>query len=183
MHEHISGLAAPDARTPGLMTAGFLTLGACTVVFASELDRRLAVGPEGSGPGPALMGASGLALATAALFRRDRMSNEPPPDEESNRQSWRNDLHDAASVAGSVTATLSLLALARRFAGDPRWRGLAFPALVTTVSGSGLLAWFGRDVVRPGNGVVQRAAVSLPLGFMARLAWRMLGELKAPPTR
>src|SRR6266487_6013212 len=36
--EHLSGLAAPDARDPGIMIAGFVTLGACTTAFASALE-------------------------------------------------------------------------------------------------------------------------------------------------
>ena len=49
-NEHISGLAAPDADAPQLMTAGFLILGACTVAFASELDRQLRGSDAGWGP-------------------------------------------------------------------------------------------------------------------------------------
>ena len=43
--EHLSGLAAPDARDPGIMIAGFVTLGACTTAFASALE---------AGPAPRL---------------------------------------------------------------------------------------------------------------------------------
>ena len=52
-HEHISGLAARDAKDPLVMTAGFVALGACGVAFASAVHRRF--GPD-AGWGPALLG-------------------------------------------------------------------------------------------------------------------------------
>ncbi len=173
-HEHISGLAAPDADDPHVMTAGFLALGVCTAAFASELDRRLG-GSRRSGWGPALIGASGLAMVVAGSFRRDHRSNVPAAGEPPG-QSWVNDVHDAASVLGGAAGAVGLLALARRFAGDPEWRRLALPAISAAAAGSGLTGWFLRDVVRPGNGIVQRASVTIPLAFMARLALRMLRE-------
>lgn len=172
-NEHLSGLAAPDAEVPHVMTAGFVALGACTVAFAAELDDRLG-GPERAGLGPLLMGAGGLAMISAGLFRRDRLSNYPMPGEPEEPQSWRNDAHDLAAVGAGTAGVLSLLALARRFAGDPGWRDLALPAASAALTGGGLSAWFASDVTRPGNGLVQRATVSIPLAFMARVALRLL---------
>lgn len=172
-NEHISGLAAPGATDPALMTTGFVTLGVSTVIFAAELDRRLG-GRERSGYGPALMAASGLALLGAGLFRRDRVSNFPMPGERDEPQSWVNDVHDVSSVAAGMFALGSLAALAERFAGDPAWRGLSRRAVSSALASGALAAWFARDVTRPGNGLVQRASVSIPLGFMSRVAWRML---------
>ena len=42
----LSGLAAPDARDPGIMIAGFAALGVCSVAFGGSLHRALG----GSGP-------------------------------------------------------------------------------------------------------------------------------------
>jgi hypothetical protein len=61
----LSGLAAPDARDPGIMIAGFMALGACSVAFGESLHRALggsgrpAVSPrpaglEGRRGGPSL---------------------------------------------------------------------------------------------------------------------------------
>ncbi|MEX0983609.1 MAG: DUF998 domain-containing protein [Actinomycetota bacterium] len=171
-HEHISGLAAPDAEEPRMMRAGFLTLGACSVVFASELDRRLD-GARGTGWGPALLAAAGVSTVVAGVCTRDRMSNAPP-HEGSGDPSITNDAHDIASVVGGVAATAGLLALARRFRDDASWRGLAPHASRAAFTGAVLSGWFLSDVTRPGNGLVQRASVSLPLGFMAWMALRML---------
>jgi hypothetical protein len=174
-NEHISGLAAPDAEVPHLMTAGFLVLGSCTVMFARELERRLErTGP--AGVGPSLLAASGAAMVAAGVFRRDRISNYPMPGEVPARQSWRNDAHDLAAVAAGTCGITSLGALAVRFRGDavfgPLTRSTASAALL-----SGILSlWFATDVTRPGNGLVQRASITLPLLAMARTAWRMLGD-------
>lgn len=171
-HEHISGLAARDATDPQLMTAGFLALGGCTVAFAAALERRLRPRP---GWGPALIGAAGLATIAAGIFRRDRRSNFAAPGEPPG-QSWENDVHDAAGVAVAAMGTAGLIALAPRLASDPSLRSLAPEAVRAAAASLGLSAWFLRDVVRPWNGVVQRASVSVPLAFMARLALRLVRE-------
>ena len=171
-HEHISGLAAKDANDPHVMTAGFVALGGCTVAFASTLERRL--GPR-TGAGPALIGVAGLATIVAGLFRRDRRSNFPAPGE-AEGQSWENDVHDAAAAVGGVAGTLGLLALAPRLARDEMLRDLARPALGAAGASAGIATWFLRDVVRPGNGLLQRANITIPLVFTARLALRLLGE-------
>lgn len=173
-NEHISGLAAADAEVPHVMTAGFMAFGTCTVVFASELERRLDAPGRGPGIGPCVMAASGVSMVAAGAFRRDRISNYPMPGAPDDPQSWRNDVHDLAAVAAGALGLGALLALAARFRGDPDWDRLAGPAIRAAVGSGGLSAWFIRDVTRPGNGIVQRASITLPLGFMARVALRML---------
>ena len=175
-HEHISGLAAPDADNPTVMTVGFLALGTATVGFAAALEDRL--GGKGSatgsaGLGPALIGASGVAMVMAGLFRRDRMSNHPEPGRTPG-QSGINDVHDAASVVGALTSSVGLFVLAARLRREPGLKDLARPTMLAAATGSGLLAWFARGVTRPGNGLVQRAGVTVPLLLMARLAIRLL---------
>jgi hypothetical protein len=172
-HEHISGLAAKDAVDPHVMTAGFLTLGACTVAFASALDRRLG---RRAGWGPAMIGAAGLATIVAGTFRRDKRSNLPLPGEEHLSQSTENDLHDAAAVAVAVLGTGGLVALAPRLAEERGLEPLAPGAVGAAVTSLGLSAWFLRDVVRPWNGIVQRVSVTVPLAFMARVGLRLLTE-------
>ena len=173
-NEHISGLAAPDARNPAVMRAGFWALGLGTVGFAAALHRRL--GGDAAGIGPPLLGGAGLAICAAGALRRDRMSNWPLPGELPRRQSWVNDGHDLASVVGQGCATAGLLAVARHLRRDPRLRDLALPAAGAALASSGTMSFFARDVVRPGNGIVQRIGISLPLLFTVELAWRLLRE-------
>ncbi|MGZ5327189.1 MAG: DUF998 domain-containing protein [Actinomycetota bacterium] len=174
-NEHISGLAAPDANVPGVMTAGFVALGLGTIVFASQLDRRLG-GPGRSGVGPLLLGLSGVATTAAGVLRRDRMSNYPMPGDPLEPQSWRNDGHDLASVIGHASAGVGMLALAARFTREPGWRGLAAPVAATVVTSTGLMAAFARDVTRPGNGIVQRVGITVPVGAMGLVAWKLLRD-------
>jgi hypothetical protein len=171
-HEHISGLAAKDANDPLVMTAGFVVLGGSTVAFASALDRRLG---SRAGVGPASIRLAGLATIVAGVFRRDRRSNFPAPGEPEG-QSWENDVHDTAAVVGGIAGTVGLVALAPALARDPELRDLAKPALGAAGASAGLSTWFLRDVVRPGNGLLQRANTTIPLAFMARLALRMLRQ-------
>lgn len=177
-NDHISGLAAHDARTPNLMTAGFMALGLSTLGFAAALDRRFGT----MAGAPQLLGASGLAICAAGILRRDRMSNVPLlGDDPFERQSWINDAHDIASVVGHVCATSGLLSLAARLRREPGLRDLALPAAGTALASSGLMSYFARDVVRPGNGVVQRIGISFPLAFTALLAGRLLREPRGAP--
>lgn len=178
-HEHISGLAARDATDPHVMTAGFVALGGCTLVFASALEQRLG---SRAGVGPALIGVAGLATVLAGLFRRDRRSNFPAPGEPQG-QSWVNDVHDTAAVLGGMAGTAGLVALAPALAREPALRDMARPALGAAGASAGISAWFLRDVVRPGNGLLQRANITIPLAFMARLALRLLKEGADASTR
>ena len=77
----LSGLAAPDARDPWIMVAGFVVLGGCTVAFGAALHDALSgrgdVGQSrcrgGAGPAPRLIQGAGLLTIAAGLLRRDRM--------------------------------------------------------------------------------------------------------------
>jgi hypothetical protein len=172
-------LAARDATDPHLMTAGFFALGACTVAFASMLERRLGPRP---GLGPALIGVAGLATIAAGVFRRDRRSNFPAPGEPEG-QSLVNDVHDTAAILAGMAGTAGLVALAPALARDPPLHDLAKPSLGAAGASAGMSAWFLRDVVRPGNGLLQRVNVTIPLVFMARVALRLLNESTDASTR
>ena len=77
----LSGLAAPDARDPWIMVAGFVVLGGCTVAFGAALHDALSgrsgVGQGrcrgGAGAAPRLIQGAGLLTIAAGLLRRDRM--------------------------------------------------------------------------------------------------------------
>jgi hypothetical membrane protein len=157
----ISGLAAPDARDPWIMIAGFLVLGGCAVLFGEALHE--AVG----GPAPRLIQGAGLLAIAAGLLRRDHLLLEPGP------VSWHNHAHDVVSTVIYVDLVIAQALLARDFARDPAWkpwRGwLAASAAATTV----LLIAFGAGTSGPAAGVLQRVAVTLPLAAIAALAVRL----------
>ena len=117
----LSGLAAPDARDPAIMLAGFLVAGGCTVAFGAALRRALggtAVG--GAGPGPALIQVAGLLTVAAGLLRRDHLLLDAPG---APGASWHSHAHDAISGLLYADLVAAQLALAGRFGRDPAWRG------------------------------------------------------------
>ena len=62
----LSGLAAPDARDPWIMLAGFLVAGGCTAAFGAALrEVRSQHATGGAGPGPALVQGAGLLTVAA----------------------------------------------------------------------------------------------------------------------
>jgi hypothetical protein len=65
----LSGLAAEDARDPQIMMAGFVLLGAGTMMFGTGLGRVTA--PRLAGPWLVLV--AGAASVAAGLFRRGHM--------------------------------------------------------------------------------------------------------------
>jgi hypothetical protein len=169
--EQLSGLAAPDARDPWVMTAGFLILGASVVLFASALEEALG-GRRRAGPGPMLVRLAGLGAVAAGILRRDHMLLPPPGT--AVPQSWVNDGHDLSSLVVYAALAAAPLVLARRLAADPAWRPLAVPTLATGLVNLVLLGLFTSKVVEPWNGIVQRVAVTLPLTWMAVVAIRLL---------
>jgi Protein of unknown function (DUF998) len=170
--EQISGLAAPDARDPWMMTAGFLALGASVTLFASALEEALG-GRRRAGPGPLLVRLAGLGAVAAGLLHRDRMLLHPPDGRLAGAQSWMNDGHDLASLMVYAVLVATPFVLARRFAEEPAWRRLVVPTLATGVANLVLLGLFTSKVVEPWNGIVQRVAVTVPLAWTVTVAARL----------
>ena len=171
--EHLSGLAAPDARDPAIMIAGFVGLGACTIAFGSALKEALG-GRGRAGLGPALVRAAGIATLAAGVLRRDRMLLHPADGV--SGQSWHNHGHDLASGVVYASVLLAPLLLARRFRGDPEWNALWPPAVAATAGAAALLGLFWSRALEPWNGIVQRVAVTVPLAVMVALALELLGR-------
>ena len=164
----LSGLAAMDARDPQIMMAGFVGLGACSVAFGAALRRLPAAGRSG----PWLVVAAGAATVAAGLFRRDHLLLTGPGFA---GESWHNQVHDLVSAVAYGAMVAAPLVLARAFARDPGWAGLARPLRVLALLSAAALALFASRAVQPWNGAVQRAAVTLPLAAEVLIAARMLG--------
>ena len=166
----ISGLAAPDARDPWIMIAGFATLGGCSVAFGSALLEAL------DGPAPRLIQAAGGLTVAAGLLRRDRMLLASPAGE-----SWHNHAHDVVSLLIYTALVAAPLLLARRLRGDPRWRGPCLLLSAGSLATAAVLAVFVSGALGSWNGVLQRIGVSLPLAALCAVAARLLAA--APPAR
>jgi hypothetical protein len=175
--EHISGLAAPDAKNPGVMVAGFLVLGAGTIAAGSALEDALG-GWEQAGWGPRLIQASGIAGLLAGVLRRDRMLLGLP--EGVDRQSWHNDGHDLAAGVVYTCLVAAPLALAVRFRHDPTWQHLIRPAVAASMVTLGALAVFASERLGPWNGIVQRIMVTLPAAGLAAMSAELVRRSSVP---
>jgi len=171
--EHISGLAAPDAQDPQVMAGGFLALGLSSLGFARAVEQHLG-GPHRSGVAPMLLRVAGSSVVVAGLFRRDMMLLDPPGRDPNYRQSWRNDVHDIASGVAFVCGIAIPIALAARARRDPELASLVLPAMVESGVTGVALGVLGSNVLESWSGILQRAAVTVPLAGMAALAVGML---------
>jgi Protein of unknown function (DUF998) len=162
----ISGLAAADARDPWIMTAGFVVLGGCTVVFGAALHDALG-GRGRGGPAPRLIQGAGLLTIAAGLLKRDHMLLT------GGDVSWHNHAHDVISAVIYADLVLAQMLLAARFGGDPRWRAWR-PWLAASAGVTGaLLIAFAAATSAPAAGILQRAAVTVPLAALTAMAVRL----------
>ena len=185
----LSGLAAPDARDPWIMVAGFVVLGGCTVAFGAALRDALshAAGGQGrraggAGPAPLLIQGAGLLTIAAGLLRRDRMLLTP------GSVSWHNHAHDVISALIYADLVAAQVLLAERFGRDPGaldpdwipWRPWLLASGLAT--GAALVAFAGQTSAASA-GVLQRIAVTIPLAATAAVAVRLLRTQLRSPAR
>jgi hypothetical protein len=163
----LSGLAAEDARDPQIMMAGFVLLGAGTVVLGAGLGRVAAL----RSAGPGLVLAAGAASMAAGLFRRDHMLLTGPGFA---GESWHNQVHDVVSGVAYGAMLAAPLVLARRWREDPDWAPLSRPVQALTLVSAVALGLFASRMAGPYNGVVQRIAITLALTAEILIAGRML---------
>jgi hypothetical protein len=185
LREHISGLAAYDARSPSVVTLGLLFLSGSMLAFATAIDTALR-DSAGSGPGvdgrvaasATRLGA--LATATAALAKRDRMLLGPPPGEPEWRQSWRNDVHDVASIAAYACLAIGTLALGDGLARRGWWRAPMLSRAVGLASVATLMLARSRRATSFG-GVLQRVGMTAALANVSALAAALLRSQPSGP--
>jgi Protein of unknown function (DUF998) len=168
----ISGLAAPGARDPWLMMAGFLVLGGCLIAFAPALRAGLG-GSHRAGPVPWLITAAGVLTIAAGLLRRDHMLLTPGP------QSWHNLAHNVVSGVIYVLLIAVPLLLAARLRGGRRGPGPAGALTACALATGALLAVFASGAARPWDGTLQRVAVSIPLAALIAVAVAVASRLLA----
>jgi hypothetical membrane protein len=168
----ISGLAAPDARDPWIMVAGFVVLGGCTVAFGAALHEALG-GRGGAGLAPRLIQGAGLLTIAAGLLRRDRMLLTP------GSVSWHNHAHDLVSAVIYVDLVAAQVLLAGRFGRDPAgleltWRSWRPWLLASGLATGAVLIAFVAVTPAAEAGMLQRVAVTIPLVAIAAIAVRLL---------
>jgi hypothetical membrane protein len=154
----ISGLAAPDARDPWIMVAGFVVLGGCTVAFGAALHEALG-GRGGAGLAPRLIQGAGL-LTPGSV-------------------SWHNHAHDLVSAVIYVDLVAAQVLLAGRFGRDPAgleltWRSWRPWLLASGLATGAVLIAFVAVTPAAEAGMLQRVAVTIPLVAIAAIAVRLL---------
>ncbi|REE73654.1 uncharacterized protein DUF998 [Rhodococcus wratislaviensis] len=167
-------ISALEADPTGwLQQLNFLAFAALLLIFAAGLHRGIAATRFGWA-GPALLGAAAVGLVLAAVFplREDQAGNAYDPGN-----------HVIAGVTFFSCSALALLVLSRRFAADPRWRGLARYVGVAGVVGLGCFVMLGRFAMPEGAplhdvaGLLQRftlLAVTFPALLTIALRLRRL---------
>lgn len=114
-----------------IQITNFIVAGVMTVAAAVGLHRALAPG-RGATWGPLLVGAYGVSLMAAGLFRADPAQGFPVGTPESTTISWHGMLHLVVGGIGFLCLIAACFVLASRFSREGR-RGLAWFSRVTGV--------------------------------------------------
>jgi hypothetical membrane protein len=149
--------------------ANFLVAGVLFVAAAFGWRRSMPDGP-GCRWVPILLGLAGIGLLVAGVFVTDP-SNGYPPGTGLGRPtaySWHGVLHDLASVFVFFGLPVAMFIMARRFGGEGgRW------SLYSVASGVAmLLAFVGMFAFPDWLGLMQRVAIVIGFGWVARVSWR-----------
>jgi len=177
------------------MITGFLVLGGCTVVFGEALNEALAEGKGRAVTGmaaaravrkehvsagapaarahladlaPRLIQGAGVLTIAAGLLRRDHMLLVP------GAVSWHNHAHDVVSAVLYADLVLAQFLLARRFGREPGWKPWRPWLLASAAATAAVLIAFAGDISAPAAGILQRVAVTIPLGAITAIAARLL---------
>lgn len=151
--------------------ANFLICGVLCLGFAFGLRRALHSG-KGATWGPILLSIFGLSLISAGIFVTGPGLGYPPGAPAHSPESAHAVIHALSGLVVFASLAAACFVLARRFAGDPAWRGWALYSIVTGV----LVAGFFVASVSPGTpaGLLQRIAIIAGWTWLAALAWRLL---------
>ena len=155
--------------------------------FAAGLARALRTG-TGSTWGPRLLGVAGMCFVLLAVFPDDPGLGYPPATPA--QQSLHGLVHGLAGTVTFGCLSAACFVLARRFAGDPAWRGWARYSTVTgVVVAAGYLATAvvtGLDQAgvlsnAPG-GLLQRGMIIAGFTWVILLAARLLRQQQPATT-
>jgi hypothetical protein len=160
--------------------ANFLICGVLVLCFAIGLRRVLHPG-KGSTWGPILLGIFGLCLIGAGLFVTDPLLGYPPGAP--STPTLHGVLHMLLSLVAFIALPAACFVLARRFVGDPAWRGWAFYSIATGILV--IVFFITTDLVaaslnpNASAGLFKRLSIIIGWGWIALLAFLLLN--KKPP--
>jgi hypothetical protein len=157
-------------------TANFLLGGTLVLAFALGLRRVLQPG-VGSTWAPILLGIVGLCTIGLAFFPTDPAFGYPPGA--SSASTLHGTLHALLGTVMFVALLAACIILARRFWGDPAWRGWAVYSLVTALLWVVFLV--AQDVVSTPDpsspaGLFQRLSIIAGWSWIALIAFGLLRQ-------
>jgi Protein of unknown function (DUF998) len=167
---------------------GVLVAGASLLAFAAGLRVALPTG-VGSTWAPRLLGVTGTGLGLTAAVLDDPGLGYPPGIPA--QQSLHGLLHSLLVTVAIGCLSAACLVMARRFAGDPGWRGWG---RYSTVTGAVVAAGYMATAVVTGldqagvlpnapGGLLQRAMVITGFGWCVALAVRLLVDTQLRPAQ
>lgn len=174
-HHFVSSLSLGEGGW--IQITNFIVTGILVLCFAIGL-RRVLKGGIGSLWAPILLAIFGLCLVGAGLFVADPLLGYPK--DAPNTPTWHGNLHVFLSFFVFTALPAACFVLARRFAGDPAWRGWVLYSVATGI----LVIVFvivadvaaqSPDPNAPG-GLFQRLSIIIGWGWIALLALRLMGK-------
>lgn len=176
-HHFVSSLSLGEQGW--MQITNFIVCGVLVLGFAVGLRRVLRPG-KGSTWGPILLGIFGLCLIGAGIFPTDPILDYPPGAP--GTPTLQGTIHVLLSLVAFTSLIAACFVLARRFAGDPAWRGWAFYSIATGILV--LVFFIMADVVASPDldapaGLFQRLSIITGWSWIGLLALRLMR--KRPP--
>ena len=184
-HNYVSSLATSDQGWEQI--GNFLLCGLLVFGFAVGLRQVWHAGRSATW-GPILFGLFSLALITAGIFVTDGSLGYPPGSTTKGPQTLHGTIHGVAGLIAFILLAIACFVMARRFAGDPNWKGWALYSVLTGIAVIGLfivftaIAALDESGVLPNSptGLLQRIAIILGWGWIALLALRLSRQMRIP---
>jgi hypothetical protein len=162
-------------------TIAILVAATALAAFAAGLRRALPTG-TGSKWGPRLIGVAGTSFGLLAVFPDDPALGYPPGAPA--QQTLPGLVHGLAGTVAFGCLSAACFVLARRFGGDPSWRGWA---RYSTVTGRAVAIGYAATAVLTGldeagvlpnapGGLLQRTMIVAGFGWIVLLAAQLLRQ-------
>jgi len=169
-----------------MQIANFIVCGLLTLGFAIGLRRVFRTG-RSSVWGPILLGLFGVALIVAGIFVTDPSLGYPPGTHISGPQTLHGTIHGVNAIITFGSLAIACFVMARRFAGDPNWKGWALYSIVTGVLvvmsfiAATVVSALDESGVLPGSptGLLQRIGIIAGWGWIALMAIRILSKMRS----
>ncbi len=187
-HNYGSSLSLGDQGW--MQITNFIVCGLFMLCFAIGLWQVFRTG-RGSVWGPILLGVFGVSLMVAGIFVTDPGLGYPPGTHTSGPQTLHGTIHGVNAIIAFGSLAIACFVLARRFAGDPNWKGWTLYSLVTGILvvasfiAATVVSALDEGGVLPGSptGLLQRIGIIAGWSWIALLAIRLLRQMRSPVSK